>query len=461
MNGPMRAGAGVKPKRWQFSLTVAAVALVLAMAALAAGSLWALRTLQRQTARTEARRMMGDEGALMTAYLAGRPVVRAAGATPDEWSQFSALVRSFHTVENGLQYVAVVRDGVTVFHEQLQPLAPAANGAAVETPRLEPDRVGWSRALLQVGARTVPVVVFAIPVMGEDGKPRRVEVALRRDVVEREEKGAARAIAVMFRVSLAAVVFSFALCAVLMAWVMRREHRRETLRREEEHLTFAGMLANGIAHDFRNPMSALRLDAQMLEKEAGKGAGQRPDRLVELAQRIRGTLDRMDKVFTEFLQLSRPDGEQRQVAPLAALVREVTAMLAARLEKAGVHVAEQGFDLPVRVAVHPPAIQRALMNVLINAVQASRPGDGIELRLRREGDSAILEVQDQGPGIPEADREHVFDLFYSKRPGGTGLGLFLARSAIERHGGTASFIPCGRGACFRMTLPAVEEKTDG
>jgi two-component system sensor histidine kinase HydH len=302
-------------------------------------------------------------------------------------------------------------------------------------------------------------VVFARQVPGEDSRPRVVEIALRKDTVEREEKAPASAIASMFKVSLATVGVAFAFCVLLVAWMMRRETLREAQRRQEEHLAFAGVLANGIVHDFRNPMSSLRLDVQMLQREAAKGGESRLPRMAELAERVRNTIDRMDKVFQEFLYVSHPGSDQREAVDLAACVHDCLSILAPRFENAGVRAEVEPHE-PLTVQAHRNSLQRAIVNVLTNAEQFSKKGDAVTIRMRREGLHAILEVLDQGPGVPESQQKQIFDMFVSSRPGGTGLGLFLARTAVERCGGTIRVTnrPEG-GACFRIDLPLAEERT--
>jgi signal transduction histidine kinase len=257
----------------------------------------------------------------------------------------------------------------------------------------------------------------------------------------------------MFQLSLVTIAAAFAVCLVIVIWMMYREARRERLRREEEHLAFAGVMANGIVHDFRNPMSSMRLDAQMLDREISRGEGCRPVRLSELAGRIRNTIDRLDNVFQEFLYVSKPPSTQRERVDLKACVRECLAMLRPRLNEAGVQAeAEMPAD-DVFVSGYQSSLQRALINVVINAEQFSARGSRITVRISREEKEAFVDVLDRGPGIPQSDRQRVFEMFYSSRPGGTGLGLFLARAAVERCGGKIKALnnPEG-GACIRITL---------
>jgi signal transduction histidine kinase len=441
----------VKAPAVQPSLALVTALMVLTIAVLAGGSLWALRRTHGQLVHSQAAGRVLDQGTRLTRQFANLPVVRRARDQAD-WQALSPLVQAMHAAENGLQYVSVSCEGVTVFHRQTSELDPAGPPLPDGIPPAEEVRM--TRRVLQVGTQAMPVVVFAVRVPGEDGRPRVLEVALRKETVEREESAPTAVVASMFRVSLATVTVSFLACAVLVVWMMRREHRREERRRAEEHLAFAGVLANGIVHDFRNPMSSLRLDAQMLEKEAARAPAARPERIGELAGRMRATLDRMDKVFQEFLSVSRPAAVAPETFDLCACLRECAAMLAPRFEHKQLRIEFRGPQEGLAVHARRAPVQRALLNLLINAEHFSPQGGLVTVSVERAGHAALAEITDEGPGIPEADRERVFEMFHSGRPGGTGLGLFLARTAVENSGGTivAAEAP-GGGACLRVTLP--------
>lgn len=435
--------------------------MVLLIALLAGGSLWALRQLQTQQVRLEATRSVIDQGRLLAASLAADPLVRKPRLAEIDWQAFSRQIRSMRTLEPGLQYVSVVKEGVTVFNEQLsgldimgQPVqsgAEQAGAGALENLRVD-------RRILQAGNRSVPVVVFSADFKGDDGTLRTIEIALRKEAVEREQQATAGAVSSMFKVSLVTVVVSFGICAILVVWMMHRETLREKHRREEEHLAFAGVLANGIVHDFRNPMSSLRLDVQMLAKEAQAGEKCRIDRLAQLATRIRSTLDRMDKVFQEFLYMSKPMPNRLETVDLAVCVKDCVAVLEARHEHAGLQMTVQYPPHPVPVAAFPSALQRAVMNVLVNAEQFSPAGGRIEVEVSLIDGMGVVDVRDQGPGIPQEDRKRVFEMFVSTRPGGTGLGLFLARTAVEKCGGSLRVLDkTTPGAWLRLSLPLASQ----
>ena len=133
-------------------------------------------------------------------------------------------------------------------------------------------------------------------------------------------------------------------------------------------------------------------------------------------------------------------------------------MLAPRFEQGEVAVAVEVPEDELRAMGQPLSFRRALVNVITNAEQAAGRDGRVEIRAYGSGDGAVVDVTDTGPGVPKRERARIFDMFVSTRPGGTGLGLFLARTAVERCGGTVSVHdgPEG-GACFRITMPLAKD----
>jgi signal transduction histidine kinase len=436
------------------SLVTMTAVLVGLTAMLAAAVLWLVTRVQQETSHTVATRNLLAQGGRAVAILAAHPAVTnaetAGGAALDSLSE---LVDGLHALENSIEYVSVVRGGVTVFH---RPTSPVDGSAAEHGPLARTN--GRTRLLqkrISVRGESVPVVVFSREIKTGESVPVAVEVGVRHEAVGSRQAATSSAVTAMFRVALATVVTALLGCMAIVAWLMGREFRREEQRRREEHLAFSGVLANGIAHDFRNPMSSLRLDIQMLEKEvADDAANMRRDRVVSLASRIRSTLDRMDKVFQEFLYLSRPEDGGRERADLCALVRECLDIMAPRFEHAGVVPQAELPAAPVPVSVHTSSLKRALVNILANAEQFAGHAGAVRVAVSAARDRARIDISDSGPGIPLSERRRVFDMFYTTRPEGTGLGLYLAKSAVERSGGTIAVVDGrGKGACMRIELP--------
>jgi signal transduction histidine kinase len=444
-------------RRPQVSLSVVAVVLVFLVALFAGGAIAVVHRIHGQLAHAEAAKTVLEEGVLIASFLAGQSSVTSPVETDQDWGPLSRLVNSFHTVQNGLQYVSIEKDGDTVFQEHTSAMGMSEEREDEPNVDLRGD-VRLSRRVLRVGDQTMPVVVFSLPFESTDGGAGVVRVAMRKDAVGREEGPSLSAMKSMFRLTMATMLASFGLCAVLVVWMLHRETVREKQRRSEEHLAFSGVLANGIAHDFRNPMSSMRLDVQMLQKEVSKNDPGGQSKIVGLCSRIRGTMDRMDKVFQEFLYLSRPASDKPEKLDLVACVSESIEMLQSRLSQAGVGVETDYRETALHVMAYQGALRRALVNVITNAEHFSGKGGTVKLRVFRSGGNAVVDVADSGPGIPKGERRRIFEMFVTSRPSGTGLGLFLAKAAIERSGGSIRVIDSeDPGTCFRIQLPVAED----
>ncbi len=447
----------MQKKRINTPLTLITALLVVLIAGLAGSTLVVLRRIHGKSAHEAAAEVVIRQGQAMVSQLSSQPSVISSSAENADWSEFSRLVQNLHSLEKGLQYVSVVRDDVVLFHEQTRLLDGTPSSHTNLTGAVE-----MRRELLHVGKDDTPVVVFSTTVDSPNASSTRVSVALRKDTVNREEHATNTAITSMFRLTLLTVVISFTISLLLVVWMMRREVKREALRRKEEHLAFSGMLANGIVHDFRNPMSSMRLDVQMLIREAEKDDAASLDRLQQLATRTRNTLDRMDKVFKEFLYVSRPDSGKQTSLDLVACTKDSLDMLAPRFEQARIEVRLDASPTPITIFVFEASLRRALANVLTNAEQFSPPEETIDVHLHVKSETTTLEISDHGPGIPKTERKKVFDMFFTTRPSGTGLGLFLAKAAVERSGGTINITDNhdgSKGTCINITFPIAKHGT--
>ncbi|MCS6798125.1 MAG: ATP-binding protein [Myxococcota bacterium] len=221
---------------------------------------------------------------------------------------------------------------------------------------------------------------------------------------------------------------------------------------QTERLAAIGRMAAHVTHEVRNPLTSIGLNVEMLEEEM-REAGPEVRALIGAIQR---EIDRLTAITEEYLRLARLPTPHLGLESPASLIAEVAAFVRREMTAAGVDL-EIDIDPDVPpVAVDEGQMRQALVNLLRNAREASRPGDRVVVQARRApGGGALLRVLDEGPGVPAGDRERIFDLFYTTKEGGTGLGLPLTQQIVAAHGGAIRCLegPAGRGATFEIELP--------
>lgn len=437
--------------RLEFVLLVA----LMSFAVLGGGGLFILKKQHDRQAHLAATETVLQEGVSLLNALCEFGISCWTNATPDLWRQYSTVADNVFAVRKDVQSISLVRDGVTVFHRQACTLTGGESPSNTLGAASKPEETELSQRTLEIGGVRQPVFVVSRHAQLPDGTKILTEATLKREAVGKEELTARRLVSSLFVFSVVMLALSFSACALVLIFAVARERRREQRARQEEHLAFSGVLANGILHDFRNPMSAVRLDAQMLGKEMSRADGFRPERVTELSNRIARTMERMDKVFKEFLFLAKPADETPESVDLEQVVRECIDTLSPRIEQAGITVRTERKDVLPAAAAFPFALRRALLNVLMNAIHFAPKGSEVTVILSRSDASVVTDVLDRGPGIPAHMRKKVFEMFVTGRPEGTGLGLFLARTAIRRCGGDIQAHEReGGGAHLRITLPA-------
>jgi len=234
------------------------------------------------------------------------------------------------------------------------------------------------------------------------------------------------------------------LAGALQSMADRLEASRRELARQES-LAATGTMAAGLAHEVRTPLSVIRGSAEMLARRAA------PDsREAELAAFMMDEADRLSRLVDDLLAFARPRDPGHEPADLAAVARRVAGApgigggavpVEARLE-------------PAPVSGDPGQLYQVALNLVANAVQASPPGTPVVVRTGVEGVDAVLEVADAGPGIAPGDLPMVWTPFFSRRSGGTGLGLPIVRRIVEAHGGTVELLSRpGEGTRAVVRLP--------
>jgi len=218
-----------------------------------------------------------------------------------------------------------------------------------------------------------------------------------------------------------------------------------------ERLAALGRITAGVAHEVKNPLNSMRLWLENLKESLPPETEESAMQAVNV---LDAEIDRLDAVVKRFLDFSRPMDVRLEPTQLAGLLQEVLEVAAPQLEKSKVQVAQLlPIDVP-EVFGDRALLKQAILNLVLNAVEAMPNGGQLQLTLSRRGDMAEITVGDTGRGIPVENRQKVFQLFFTTRPGGSGIGLASTFRIVQLHNGSIDFTTeVGRGTTFRIELP--------
>lgn len=231
---------------------------------------------------------------------------------------------------------------------------------------------------------------------------------------------------------------------------------RDALLVRQEKLASLGVLAAGVAHEIRNPLTAIKARLFSQTRRLDPGSPEHADGLV-----IKDEIQRLETIVKDVLQFARPGEPVLTVQSAPALLREVAGLMSPELEKRAIALTvEPGEEF--LLALDPAQMKQVLINLVQNAADSIGQAGRVVLRARRtvlpraprRTEAVALEVEDDGRGVAPEVQARLFDPFFTTRAAGTGLGLAIAERIAEKHGGTLGFqTRPGRGATFRVILP--------
>ncbi len=215
-------------------------------------------------------------------------------------------------------------------------------------------------------------------------------------------------------------------------------------------LSASGRLTRGVAHEVKNPINAIVLHLQLLQN---KLAQEEPDtrRHVDI---IDSEIRRLDRVVQTLVDFTRPRDLHIEEIDLRHLLEDVAQLAAPDAEQHGVNIERQLPDVNLPVKVDVDLMKQAILNVVINGVQAMPQGGRLTISARRENNVAVAEVQDQGGGIPKDMRDKIFELYFTTKKEGSGIGLAQTYQILQWHYGSVDFESAeGAGTTFRFQIP--------
>ncbi|MFO8071881.1 MAG: ATP-binding protein, partial [Polyangia bacterium] len=231
----------------------------------------------------------------------------------------------------------------------------------------------------------------------------------------------------------------------------------------------AGKMAAQVTHEIRNPLSSLGLNADLLEEELSGSEAPEPAEARGLLRAIQEEIERLTDITESYLRFARLPAPSLETTNLNEVVEDAVGFMRPEIEARDLRLEISLGSGLESIPIDAGQIRRALINLLRNSTEALGDSGEIRVDTMREGEETRLSVSDDGPGVPEQNREQIFETFYSTKSSGTGLGLPMVRQIALAHGGDVHYEKnesAGRGSRFVIVLPTKlsepgEEGDDG
>lgn len=215
----------------------------------------------------------------------------------------------------------------------------------------------------------------------------------------------------------------------VMVAELRKNRKKEEMLQRKERLASMGQLAAGVAHEIKNPLNAIHLTIDHLKDRYTSAADRRA---MEYIQTIQSEIRRLDKIVNNFLSFLRSEDLQKSPTDMNRLLDEILQLYQRECAAQSIEI-QKHFAEPLIWEVDAERFKTVLANLLLNAIQAMPEGG--KLRVETAPRLNQLRITDSGAGIPQKELGHIFDLFYTTKPSGSGLGLPTAYKIVKAHGG--------------------------
>ena len=370
-------------------------------------------------------------------YAAAQTKIESLGQqVKDVKEVFSALK------ENLDQMLSSLQDGVMMFTQENKAVLVSASmenflhknraemmGKSAE--EIFADRPRLSGVILEAIAHHRSISQMEMLTDSTDGRPNvRVQVSL--DFIEEEGQ----------RIG-----------ALLTFRDAESVHRIEDELEISRRLAAVGRLTSGVAHEVKNPINAIVVHLEVLR-----------NKLKELDPDTRRHMDvigteirRLDRVVQTLVDFTRPVDLRLNDVDLRKLLDDILNLATPDAEKHNVHIRKHFSESPLPVKIDSDLVKQAVLNIMINGMQAMKDGGDLNVSAFSLDEEAVVEISDQGQGIPPEIRDKIFNLYFTTKSGGSGIGLPMTYRVVQLHNGTMDFTSEeGRGTTFRLTFPLQE-----
>ena len=223
-----------------------------------------------------------------------------------------------------------------------------------------------------------------------------------------------------------------------------------------DQYTEIARLAGGLAHEIKNPLSTIRLNIELLAEDLTEGDSPQDRRALRKIEIVKRECRRLEDLLNDFLNFAKSHKLVLEPVDLNRMLKETVVFFAPRAREANVEIIEYfANDLPT-VMLDRSSFHQAVLNLILNAVQAMPNGGQLVVRTRATANAVAIDLIDNGIGMDDMTKEKLFDAFFSSKSGGSGLGLPTTRKIIEGHGGLIALqSEVGHGTQFTILIPTL------
>ena len=218
-------------------------------------------------------------------------------------------------------------------------------------------------------------------------------------------------------------------------------------------LSTLGQYSNELAHEIKNPLNAINIQMSLLEREIGKHGLGTGEELAGIVKVVKEEISRLNKLAKDCLTFSKSGDLDRTEEDMGQILGQLISLITPHADLNGVNIYLTMSGSCPQVLVDKDKIKQALMNIILNAIEAMTDGGDIAINVSRKDCYLNISIKDTGPGIPDEQHDKIFGLFYSTKSGGTGVGLAVTKNIIHAHGGNIRFQKLVEGAGFLIELP--------
>lgn len=260
---------------------------------------------------------------------------------------------------------------------------------------------------------------------------------------------------IQFLIGAAVAIVVFIPVAFFSIWrAIDKTRELEKRAMHSERLAFVGTLAGGLAHEIKNPLSTLSINLQLLMEDVQSMTGENSKKAHRKIQALQREVQRLEEILNDFLRFARGQKPELEERDINEVLDEVVDFVTPEIKQKKILILKSyDANLPP-CPIDSNLIKQAVLNVIINAEQAMENGGELMIRTSRNKRYIQIDITDTGTGIPKDNIDKIFQVYFSTKKTGTGLGLPTAKRIIEEHKGTISVqSEEGKGTNFTIKLP--------